>query len=159
MDIPRGAPPNGAIKRLLAIIIGLLLALVVALLIVIPQFMQSRAVRYGAAIVLPEKAEYCPGEMLRFTYTLRMDRPGPVEIVQAWCRQVNGSCLLSESTVYYGIITARRQERNVTVSRQIPSSALFVPGEVWEHAQSVRSSDGGRSETFSVPFRIRADCP
>lgn len=156
MDIP-STPQNGVIRRLLVIILSLLLALVVTLLIVVPQFMRSQAVRYGAAIVLPEKAEYCPGETLRFTYTLRMERPGPVEIIQAWCKQSNGSCLLRESTIYYGIITARHQTRDVTISRPIPISPLLVIGEVWEYAQSARSLDGGPAETFSVPFKIK-DC-
>lgn len=147
------------VKYLIVCIALLLSSLSVALLIVVPQFVQRQAVRYGESVVLPERAEYCPGETLRFTYTLRMDKPGPVEIVQAWCRQSNGSCLLRESTVYYGVITARRQAREVTVSRHIPISPLMAPGEIWEHAQSVRALDGGRSETFSVPFRVKGECP
>lgn len=113
---------------------------------------QFRPDTYKESIVQPEKAEYCPGEKLTYTYQIKSSTAlGPAAIWDAWCRP-DGLCDSRLTSVRYSV-------RAAPVMREVNTSVIvpaLLPGE-WRlvHATAFHA-DG--YDMFSVPFVVPTSC-
>ena len=132
--------------------------LFLALYAVGPQLLQDVGASYGQREYLPERSEYCPGEVLRFSYTVAPRTPGPVEIMSGWRNDSRGTSLLAETTVQHANIVRAAAAITATLSITIPVSPQMQPGSRWVFSRSVRKMGSTRFEMLTVPFAIRDDC-
>lgn len=113
---------------------------------------QFRPDTYKESIVLPDKAEYCPGDKLSYTYEISaINVLGPTIIWDAWCRP-SGLCDTRLTTLRYSV-------RSVPVQKAVDASTLvpeLPPGE-WRlvHATTFH---GDGYDMFSVPFVVPETC-
>lgn len=143
--------------------VGLALLMTASLLLLAvwavgPQLLQDVSARYGQPTYAAERAEYCPGETLRFTYDIAARQPGPVEIMGAWCNVDRGNCLLNDTTLRYAIVTEYRPPITATLTVTIPTSSLLQPGTRWQYVRSVRRMGTDKFSMFTVPFTIAPSC-
>lgn len=123
-----------------------------------PSLLRDVGARYGQPTYSAERAEYCPGEPMRFTYQVAARQPGPVEIMGAWCNVERGNCLLNDTTLRYAIVTEYRTPITATITVTIPRSSMLQPGTHWQYVRSVRRMGQDRFDMFTVPFVISDAC-
>jgi hypothetical protein len=140
-----------------------LLALIGAMLmlsafVIVPQFIDYTAARYSVQYINPEKETYCPGDDMKYSVTLSRDRVGPVEIVGSWCREIDGVCILSASTVSRANIAKALPVLTFTATRTIPNHPFLQAGEVWEYVHSNRMLGTDNSNMYRVGFTVAEGC-
>lgn len=123
-----------------------------------PQLLKDAGARYSQPSYSAEQAEYCPGEPMRFVYSIAGRTPGPVEIMGAWCNVERGNCLLNDTTVKYAIVTEPRPAITATLTVTIPTSSMLQPGTRWQYVRSVRRMGQDKFDMFTVPFTIAGSC-
>ena len=132
----------------------------VALAAVGPSLFDDIAAQYGQRVYEPDRAEYCPGDAMRFAYTVQPVSPGQVEIMTSWRNVDRRTTLLAET---------QRQHANIweaapapiqgALTVTIPVSPQMLPGSNLQYVRSVRKLGQSDSDMFAVPFRIAGDCP
>lgn len=152
------APRQQGRRLVLLAILVVATLLAVAFAAIGPALFQQVSVSYGAPEYLPERAEYCPGEVMRVPYQIARRQPGPVEIIGSWCTPA-GACALPLSTIQYGNVAQERPSVAATLTITIPVSERMTPGSEWVYVRSVRQTGQEQFSMFTVPFRIKADCP
>ena len=145
-------------RRLVALAIlitaGLLL---LALSAIGPQLLRDAGARYSQPSYAPERATYCPGEVLIFRYDVAPRQPGPIEIVSSWRNASRKTTLLDATTIQHANIIEAVAPISATLSVTIPYSVQMQPGTDWQFVRSVRSMGTSKFSMFYVPFRI-GDC-
>ena len=134
------------------------LLLLAAVATVGPQLASDLVASYGQPVYPPERAEYCPGDVLRADYSLERRKTGPVEVMSSWCTSAN-ACILAETTVQHGIIFTPIAPVTTTLAITIPVSPRMTPGSEWVYVRSARREGQAEYDLFTVPFRIAAQCP
>lgn len=132
--------------------------LFLALYAVGPQLLHDVGAQYGQREYQPERSEYCPGEVLRFSYTVAPRTPGPVEIMSSWRNDSRGTTLLPETIIQHANILRAAPAITATLSITIPISVQMQPGSRWVFSRSVRKMGSTRYDMLTVPFAIKDDC-
>lgn len=141
-----------------AALVTTVILLFVAMWAVGPQLLQDVGASYGQRVYQPERAEYCPGEALAFSYTVAPRTPGPIEIVSSWRNAARRTSLLSETTVQHANIVEAVPAISANLTVTIPISPQMLPGSEWQFVRSVRRLGTSRFDMFVVPFRIAEGC-
>lgn len=135
------------------------LMLLAAIYAVGPALFADIAAEYGRRVYLPERAEYCPGEVLRASYTVQPISAGQVEIMGSWRNVNKRTTLLPETTRQYANVwEAAPAPIAATLAVTIPVSPQMVSGSNWMYVRSVRKLGQPDADMFAVPFVIRAGC-
>lgn len=135
------------------------LMLLAAIYAVGPALFADIAAEYGRRVYEPERAEYCPGEVLRAGYTVQPVSAGQVEIMGSWRNADRRTTLLPETTRQWANIwEAAPEPITATLSITIPISPQMIPGSNWMYVRSVRKLGQSDADMFAVPFVIRAGC-
>jgi hypothetical protein len=111
-------------------------------------------VEYGATVIAPEQAEYCPGDAMRYPVNVRVlgaDLPVIWHVVEAWQRE--GGVVLQSTAVSYEIPLVRPLDVSATAARFVPDLA---PGVYWLN----HVAQNGETTAYTVgPVTVKADCP
>lgn len=143
---------------LLAILLAAIM-LAVAMAAVGPQLIGDVAARYGGLVYQPEQAEYCPGEVLRASYTVQPISAGQVEIMGSWRNVERQTTLLPETTRQWANIwEASPTPITAALAVTIPVSTQMIPGSSWMYIRSVRKLGQSDVNMLAIPFVIRAGC-
>lgn len=124
-----------------------------------PALFADIAAEYGRRIYQPEQTEYCPGEVLRASYTVQPISAGQVEIMGSWRNVDRRTTLLPETMRQYANIwEAAAAPITATLAVTIPSSPQMIPGSSWMYVRSVRKLGQPDADMFAVPFSIANGC-
>ena len=143
---------------LLAILLTAIM-LSVAMVAVGPSLFADVAAKYGQRVYQPERAEYCPGDALRFAYTVQPVSPGQIEIMTSWRNADRRTTLLDETKRQYANVwESSPAPIQAALTVTIPTSPQMIPGSNWQFVRSVRKLGQPDATMLAVPFRIAPDC-
>lgn len=141
-------------RRGVGALVGLLMAVIGLLLYAIVTSAPAQIVEYGAAVIAPDRSEYCPGETMTYLVTVTVhewDVPVILEIVEAWYRERDGVTL--QTTAVSRRIPVLRP---VTVQANAQRTVLdLAPGVYWlDHI-----NENGSAQAYTVGPVTILDCP
>lgn len=140
-------------RRGVGVLVGLLMAVIGLLLYAIVTAAPARVVEYGATIITPDRAEYCPGDAMRYPVqvtVLGSDLPVIWHIVEGWQR--DGGVVMTETTRSWELPIVRPLDVQATATRTVPDLA---PGVYWLN----HVAQNGETTAYTVgPVKIM-ECP
>ena len=117
-------------RRGVGLVIVALVLGIAALLYSLADNAPPRIVEYGSAVIAPDRASYCPGDVMQFEQQFVVypaDLPTILDVVEAWHSETTGLTLRATATSYR-LPLVRPEDFVLQVSRTIPD---LPPGVYW----------------------------
>ena len=142
-------------RRLRVLMAVLLIIIAAGVVLMLQRYPTARAVQYRTEqIIVPTPSALCPGETFTYSQAISVGQTAMVTVSRDWCNR-GFTCHLELHESWPNVILTPL-EFTGPVTRTIPISPFFKPGELYEFRSGVRN---GELSVQIIQFSIREDCP